>query len=435
MSKQSVSLPTAIFICINTILGAGAFVNLKQLSLAINQWGFLSYLVSAALILPLILCICELGKKLPQSGGLYVYSKTYLNEFWGFLAGWSYFISKTASIGLLSHLLASYIQVAIPGLEKLPSLAIDFSVIAVVALISCLGAITKKKVQLFITTLKMVPLAFAFIVGFINFSPANFTGFATQVSSFFLAIPSALYGLIGFEVICSIGGLIENPSVNIRRSILTAFSIVVAINVLLQLSMYGALGPLLAQSSLPLADVGGLISQNMYIVGKILNGAFLTAICGGIIAIMSGNSWNLHTLASNNHFPFKKHLTHLNSHHMPSLSLIIQGCIAGLMLVVTQEFVPLQNMSIFGVFITFLLTSIAALQITTKESSPFIASLKAYAAILVCTGIVTTCLINIYKFGISISFISIFLSGCLIAYFHYSNCRGSSMTDGTGSCK
>lgn len=436
MSKPSISLPTAIFICINTILGAGAFVNLKQLSISIHQWGFLSYLVSAVLVLPLILCICKLGEILPQSGGLYIYSKTYLNEFWGFLAGWSYFISKSASVGLLAHLLASYIQSAIPGLEKLPALAIDFSVIATIVLISFLGAITNKKIQLLITALKMVPLAFAFIVGFINFSPAHFIGTTTQISSFFLAIPSALYGLIGFEVICSIGGLIENPAINIRRSILTAFGIVVGINIFLQLSMYGSLGLALAQSSLPLADAGGLISPVIYTLGKILNGAFLTAICGGIIAIMSGNSWNLYTLTTNNHFPFKSYLTHLNKHHMPSTSLIVQGCIAGLMLVVTQEFVPLQNMSIFGVFITFLLTSIAALQVTKKENRPFLSSLKAYGAMIVCAGIVTTCLINIYKFGISFSFISIFLSGCLLAYFnHCSNSRCSDITNGTGNCK
>ena len=436
MTKSSITLPTAIFVCINTILGAGAFLNLNLLSTTINQWGFLSYLVSALLLLPLILCLCALGEKLPQSGGLYVYSKTYLNEFWGFVAGWAYFISKSASVGLLSHFLASYVRAAIPSLEKLPSLTISFGVITIITIASSLGAITRKKIQMLITTLKMTPLAFAFIVGFTNFSSAHFVGTTTEFTSFFLAIPSTLYGLIGFEVICSIGGLIENPTINIRRSILTAFSIVVVINVLLQLSMYGSLGASLAHSSFPLADSGALISPTLYTIGKILNGAFLTAICGGIIAIMSGNSWNLHTLANNNYFPFKKKLTQLNKYNMPNISLIIQGCIAGLILVITQNFFPLTNMAIFGVFITFLLSSFAALQITKKEPNPFLASLKAYTSIIVCTGIVCTCLINIYKFGISFSFISIFLLGCVIAYCYRSSIfKGSDITDGTNNCK
>ena len=82
-------------------------------------------------------------------------------------------------------------------------------------------------------------------------------------------------------------------------------------------------------------------------------------------------------------------------------------------------------------------TAISALQITKKEPNPFFASFKAYAAIALCLAILSACFINMYKFGISLSFIYIFLSGCLIAYiraFYYKS-EAPVIADGTTCCK
>lgn len=416
MPKKTISLGTAVLVCLNTMMGAGAFINLKQLSFLVNKWGFLLYLIAALAATPLVFCAGILGRKLPVSGGMYVYSKTFISKNFGFLSGWGYFVGKTVSSSLLAHLLAAYIKTNITGLSGIPMLLMDYLVISLVFLVSALGAISNKHIQMFVTTLKIIPFIFVFSVGFASFNATHFIGNSATASEFFLAIPSALYALVGFEIISAIGGLLENPEKNIQRSIFIAFGTVVVVYSLLQLFYYGALGPLGALAEQPLADLGGALSPRFLTFGKVANGIFLSSVFGSTIAMMSGNSWNLHTLANNNHFPAKKLLTKVNNYNMPTISLFVEALIACLILTITQKFVPLQNMTIFALFVSSGLTALSTFKATKNDGGSFYPAI-AIAAMGVCLVVLGAASFNIYRFGLSISFLSIFLSGWSLALY------------------
>ena len=416
MSKKTISLGTAVLVCLNTMMGAGAFINLNQLSHLVGKWGFLLYIVAAIAATPLVFCAGILGQKLPVSGGMYVYSKTFLNRNFGFLSGWGYFVGKTVSSAVLAHLLAAYIKNNVSAFQNIPMLLMDYLIIGFVLFVSALGAITNKRIQLFITTLKIIPFFFVFAVGFASFNTAHFIGNSATSSEFFLAIPSALYALVGFEIISAIGGLLENPKKNIQRSIFIAFGTVVVTYSLLQLCYYGAMGPLGALAQQPLADLGGSLSPQFLSFGKIANGIFISSVFGSTIAMMSGNSWNLHTLADNNHFPCKKSLTKVNNHNMPIISLFVEGFIACLVLTITQKFIPLQNMTIFALFVSSCLTALSTFNATKNDPGKFY-PIIALAAISLCVVVLSASLFNIYQFGLSISFLAIFLSGCVLAFY------------------
>src|SRR5690606_15931968 len=50
----------------------------------------------------------QLAAVYPQSGGSYVYGRERLGEWWGFLAGWSFVVGKTASCAAMALTFAAY---------------------------------------------------------------------------------------------------------------------------------------------------------------------------------------------------------------------------------------------------------------------------------------------------------------------------------------
>ena len=79
MAKQATTIRplVAVLICINSIIGAGLFINPRPLTQFAGPYGFLVYMLGALLLTPLVLSVAELAKLHPVAGGLYVYSKTH----------------------------------------------------------------------------------------------------------------------------------------------------------------------------------------------------------------------------------------------------------------------------------------------------------------------------------------------------------------------
>ena len=50
----------------------------------------------------------RLAARYPQSGGTYVYGRERLGEFWGYLAGWSFIVGKTASCAAMALTVGFY---------------------------------------------------------------------------------------------------------------------------------------------------------------------------------------------------------------------------------------------------------------------------------------------------------------------------------------
>ncbi len=416
--KKKISLTAAVLICTNTIVGAGLFLNPKALTITAGQYGFLGYIFSAALIFPLILSMAELSTFLPVSGGLYVYSKTYLNRPLGFLSGWSYFIGKTVSAVFILHAFTAFIQKHTPALANIPTLFLDYGVIAILILLNIGGLSLGGRAQYFFNFLKAVPVVITFILSFFYFEPNFFSSTLPTGSSLVQLIPITLYAYAGFEVICSVGSFVENPTVNIKKAIIIAFTSVVFIYGIFSLCLYSVLGPELMQSHESLLALGLKVMPGQSLFGKLLNAIVFTSIIGGSFSMITTNCWNMHTLASNGHFPFAKFLTKVSeSHHVPWVSLCIEGFIAALIITITQSQIPLQNMTVFAMYLSHLLTSCAAYQATKREHQSTLSSWIPKLAILSCTGVIALCLKNIITFGVSVSFLSIFFIGCTISFF------------------
>lgn len=421
MSKKTISLVTAVLLVLNTMIGGGLFVNPKQLALNAAALSPLGYLIASILMLPLILSIAELARLQPVSGGLYVYNKTYINQFAGFLSGWSYFLSKSTSAAFLLYTVGTFFSRHFIILNGTQPITIAICLITFFTTLHIIGISIRSKIQYLFSVMKFTPLIFGFIAGFVTFDSTNLHVMPQEFSLATLStiLPVCIYALIGFEVICSIGSFIENPSRNIKRTILIAFTFVSCAAILFQLGMFGSLGSSLGSTTEPMLALGlQFVGQNIWIA-KIMNGLVFASISGGAFFMLGSNCWNLHTLATNNHLPFKNILTRVNRWGSPWVALLLQATTAAAMIAITTEQLPLQNMVVFGLFGTFLITCFAAFQ-AGKQGLLKIPVITPIFAVGTCAYILGMCFANIIKFGISASYLSFFIGGCLIALIaHY----------------
>ena len=92
------------------MIGAGVFVASSTPAAAAAGSGLLVGLAMAGVV---AYCNATSSARLaapyPQSGGTYVYGRERLGEFWGYLAGWSFVVGKTASCAAMALTVGLYV--------------------------------------------------------------------------------------------------------------------------------------------------------------------------------------------------------------------------------------------------------------------------------------------------------------------------------------
>jgi APA family basic amino acid/polyamine antiporter len=404
----------AILICVNSMIGAGLFINPKPLTMLAGSFGFVGYVIAALILTPLIICVAELAALHPVAGGLYVYSHTHINAFAGFVSGWAYFVGKTTSVVVLIHKFVEYFQTRSFFLQGIPTLALDFGMLFTLVLLNVSGVSIGGRVQYLFTSLKAMPLLFAFCVGFFYFDPTNFKDIL-DVQNIIYTVPIAIFPLLGFEVICAVGNMIENAARNIKRIIITAFLIVASVNILFQITTYGILGHSLSSINEPLLGVGMRALAHYPMIPCVINGFVFASIIGACFSLLTSNCWNLHTIARFGHLPGGKILTKINSFNVPWVSLLLEASLGCLILAVTIDQVSLQNMSVFAQIVSYLTTTIAALFAVRAGYLKKLSWIVPLLAVGSCSFILGICINRLFTFGVSLPFILLIAVGFIAA--------------------
>ncbi len=412
---KKISPIIATLICINTMIAAGLFINPRPLTLMAGPLGFMGYVLSVIVLIPLILSIAQLARLHPVSGGLYVFSKTYLGPWMGFLSGWSYFIGKTTSVAVLIHKFVLFFKPYIPILADISTLGCDFAMIFLLIGLNIIGMHVGGNVQYFFTMLKAIPILTVCSISLFYFTPAHFQITAQDIGNSFLAIPISVFALLGFEIICAIGHLIKDSDKNIKRVIITAFLTVATVDIVFQFLLFGAMGQELGILNQPVFALIHRIFPSFPLLAHLVNSFVFAAILGACFSILTSNCWNLFTLAQNGHLPGASILTSLTKTNVPWVSSMIQGVIACLILAATHDQIPLQNMAVLAQIVSFLLSTIAAVYAAKKLQGVQFSIWIPLLGIGSCLYIMTLCLTNLLGSGLSFSFIAIFAAGIALA--------------------
>ena len=355
MQQPKLSLFSAILINTNIMLGSGIFINTVLLTKQSGSLGAFVYALVALLLLPLILAISQLLTEHHKNGTFYHFGLV-VSPFFGFLSSWSYFIAKMCSCTLGIHVCVQFVQQIIPALQIINTLVLDTGIIIGFVLLNLLHLTLGRSIQYIFMGLKLIPIFFAIFAGFFLFSGAYLQGTALW-SGIPMSVPLVLYAFSGFEASCSLSSCLENPEKNGPRAILISYSIVVILVILYQLLFFTSLGPTLGLlpkgylDAFPalLQKLPSLQTSQKNILEGLLHLGIAASSLGASYGILYSNSWNLYTLARNNHTFGKAFIGKLNKHAVPAASVGIEGLLALLYLYITQgQQIPLQQVSALG---------------------------------------------------------------------------------------
>lgn len=407
MSEQfKLSLPAAILININIMLGAGIFMNTLPLAKLSGLLGAAAYFIVGVLMLPLVITVAQLLKIHP-GGSFYTFGTKEINKTTGFFAIWAYFIAKLASSTLMIHFFSLIMhQVQFPILSNINVFALDILIICIFTALNMLNLKSGMQIQSMFLILKAMPIFFVILSGIFLFTSQNISSTNMLWTGLIPAMPWVIYAFTGFESACSISRHIKNPDVNAPKAIFISYGIVILILCTYQFLFYTLLGPALSNSGDYFEAFPYLLKTILPISDTLrykLQGIFQLAIAssalGGAYGILYSNNWNLYTLVENRHIYFSNFIGKLNKYNIPFICVIIEALICMSYLYITNgKRESLQQIAALGSTIAYSICAISLLYAyNNRKQSKWL----PYMAIFNCLMLILFCLKGFLISGIS----------------------------------
>ena len=262
---------------INATIGGGIFRLPANASSMLGTGAPLAYLVCAAVMALIALCIAEAGSRVSATGGPYAYVEVAFGPFVGFILGVLLWIIGTTAVGAVSNVFIDNVGAAIPYFRTDSG-----RVIGILLLLGGLSTVNvfgiKHGVRLSGVTAvaKLLPLLLLVVVGLFVIEPANLVMERVPApSELTRAGIVLLFAFTGVESALIPSGEVKDPARSVPRAILIAMSGIAILYILIHLVAQGVLGPALAGSTTPLADAAGVVfggwGRTMLIVGVVVS--------------------------------------------------------------------------------------------------------------------------------------------------------------------
>ncbi|HEY3349008.1 MAG TPA: amino acid permease [Thermoanaerobaculia bacterium] len=240
---DSVALIMGIMIGSGIFLMAGAIAReLDSLPAVVAVWAFGGLLSLAGAV-----ALSELGAALPSAGGLYVYLTRAYGPGVGFVYGWSAMaLIHAGGLATLAAAIGLYLG-PILGLSAGETRALQVGVIALFAVVNCLGVVVGKWAQNSLTALKVAGLAVMTAALFASGSSQRLLAHWSRPaggitwSALGLALVAVLWAYDGWHFVSFAAGEIRNPSRTIPASLLIGTAATCAIYLLVNVAYYAVL--------------------------------------------------------------------------------------------------------------------------------------------------------------------------------------------------
>ncbi len=215
-------LVTATALIMGSVIGTGIFA----LPTALAPYGPISivgFAIASLGALTLALTFGRLSKRIPESGGPYVYARDAFGDFNGFITAWSYWITAWSGNSAIAVAWVGYVEVFVnTSHNKVASIVIAMVGLWVPAMIYLSGLKNLGAAQVVTTILKFIPLLFMATVGLLFIKGANFGEFNISGMSALSAISATVaitfFAYIGIETASVVAERVRNPERNISRA-------------------------------------------------------------------------------------------------------------------------------------------------------------------------------------------------------------------------
>jgi APA family basic amino acid/polyamine antiporter len=296
--RRTLGVGDAVVIGLGSMVGAGIFAALAPAARAAGSGLLLGLAVAAVVAYCNATSSARLAALYPASGGTYVYGRERLGPFWGYLAGWSFVVGKTASCAAMALTVGAYVW---------PEQAHAVAVAAVVALTAVNYGGVQKSAWLTRGIVAVVLAVLASVVVVCLGSGVSEAGRLDSGASGGLGGVLQAAGLLffafaGYARIATLGEEVRDPARTIPRAIPLALGIALGVYACVAVAVLSVLGAEeLGQAGAPLADavraagVPGLVPV-------VRVGAAVAAL-GSLLALILGVSRTTLAMARDRHLP------------------------------------------------------------------------------------------------------------------------------------
>jgi basic amino acid/polyamine antiporter, APA family len=288
----------AVTIGLGSMLGAGIFVALAPAAAAAGSALLVGLGIAAVVAYCNATSSARLAAKYPQSGGTYVYGRERLGAFWGYTAGWSFVVGKTASCAAMALTVGFYVW---------PSQAHAVAVAAVVALTAVNYAGIQRSALLTRVIVAVVLAVLAVVVVVVlGFGDADVEriGMGADFSAFGVLQAAGLlfFAFAGYARIATLGEEVRDPVRTIPRAIPIALTIALAVYGVVALAVLAELGSdTLASATAPLADA--VAAAGFASLEPMVRAGAAVAAIGSLLALVLGVSRTTLAMARDRHLP------------------------------------------------------------------------------------------------------------------------------------
>ncbi|WP_116246704.1 APC family permease [Nocardiopsis sp. FIRDI 009] len=355
----------AVAIGAGAMLGAGVFSVFAPAVVGAGAWLPVAILVAGAVAYCNAISSARLAARHPQSGGAYVYGRERLGELWGYLAGWSFVVGKTASCAAMAMTFAAY---TLPGWEK------PVAVAAVAALTALNYRGVRRStfvVKILLTAVLAVLLAVLVAMGASGRLGAvlEVDGLGPWPGSFGLlgAAGMIFFAFAGYARVATLGGEVRDPATTIPRAITLSLGGVLVLYLAVGTGVLIVLGrERLSESTAPLVDavrVAGFPG----LVPLVVAGAALASL-GALLSLVLGVSRTTAAMAADGHLPRCLGAVHTR-YGVPHRAEVAVGAVV-VALVLLTDLRGAIAFSAFGVLVYYAITNASALRLGPHENRP-----------------------------------------------------------------
>ncbi|MFG3148264.1 APC family permease [Streptomyces sp. NPDC048243] len=296
--RRTLGLGDAVVIGLGSMIGAGIFAALGPAARAAGPGLLLGLAIAAVVAYCNAMSSARLAALYPASGGTYVYGRERLGAFWGYLAGWSFVVGKTASCAAMALTVGAYVW---------PAQAHAVGVAAVVALTAVnYGGLQKSAWLTRVIVAVVLGVLASVVVGCLGSGASDAgrlgIGLSSGPGGVLEAAGLLFFAFAGYARIATLGEEVRDPGRTIPRAIPLALGITLAVYAAVSVAVLSVLGPGgLGRAEAPLVDAvraAGLSG----LVPVVRVGAAVAAL-GSLLALILGVSRTTLAMARDRHLP------------------------------------------------------------------------------------------------------------------------------------
>ncbi|MFF4414277.1 APC family permease [Streptosporangium sp. NPDC001559] len=353
----------AVVVGLGSMIGAGVFAAFAPAARAAGAGLLLGLAIAAVIAYCNAISSARLAARYPASGGTYVYGRLRLGDFWGYLAGWSFVVGKTASCAAMALTVGLYVW---------PEQAHAVAVAAVVALttVNYTGMhktmwLTRAIVAVVVAVLAAVAVA-CLTSGAADAARLDLASDVT-VTGVLQAAGLLFFAFAGYARIATLGEEVRDPERTIPRAIPVALGLALVVYAAVAVAVLAVLGgDRLAGASAPLADAvraAGLPA----LAGPVRVGAAVAAL-GSLLALILGISRTVLAMARDRHLPHALAAVHPRFAVPHRAELVVGAAVA--VLAGTADLRGAIGFSSFGVLVYYAVANVSAWTLSPAQGRP-----------------------------------------------------------------